>query len=170
MTRPPCCRRSAPLLAALALWTGLAAEANAQGSATTDRAALEALYDATNGPSWTDNTNWKTSAPLNEWFGVTTDAAGRVTRLELSGNELTGTIPAAVGDLALLQTLNLHSRWDFAARQWFDNALTGPIPSALGRLANLQRLHLGGNAFTGPVPAWLEHLTGLRYCLSGRTT
>ena len=79
MTRPNCRRRSVPLLlAAVALWAGLAADAAAQGNAAADRAALEALYDATGGPGWTDSTNWKTSAPIGEWFGVTTDAAGRV--------------------------------------------------------------------------------------------
>ena len=36
-------------------------------SLASDRAALEALYDATGGASWTDGTNWKTSAPLGEW-------------------------------------------------------------------------------------------------------
>ena len=93
MTGPRCRRRlSTPLLAACALWAGLAAEAAAQGSAASDRAVLEALYDATGGPDWIDNTNWKGAAPLGEWFGVTTDTAGRVTRLEVPGNGLAGPI------------------------------------------------------------------------------
>ena len=50
------------------------ADADPQGSVESDRAALEALYDATSGPDWTDSTSWKTSAPLGEWYGVTTDA------------------------------------------------------------------------------------------------
>ena len=181
-------RRPAPLLlAAFALWAGLAADAAAQGNAAADRAALEALYDATGGPGWTDSTNWNTSAPIGEWFGVSTDAAGRVTGLELPGNGLKGPIPAALGDLALLQMLNLGYRWDPAAEQLFDNALTGPIPPALGRLtglrwlylgrndltaplpaelgnlANLEELDLGSNLLTGPVPAWLGNLTDLRW-------
>ena len=57
------------MVAVVALWAGLAASAAAQGSAATYRVALEALYDATGGPGWTDNTNWKTSAPLGKWFG-----------------------------------------------------------------------------------------------------
>ena len=36
-------------------------------TASEDRAALVALYDATNGDSWSDNTNWGSSRPLNEW-------------------------------------------------------------------------------------------------------
>ena len=150
------------LLAAAALWAGLAADAAAQGSAATDRAALEALYDATAGPNWTDSTNWKTAAPLGEWFGVTTGADGRVTRLELPGNgPLTGPIPDALGDLALLRTLNLGGRWDSASRQWIENALTGSIPAALRRLANIEWLSLRRNALTGPVPAWLGNLSRL---------
>ena len=155
-------RRSAPLLlAAVALWVGLAADAAAQGNAASNRAALEALYDATGGPGWTDSTNWKTSAPTGAWFGVSTDAAGRVTSLELPGNGLTGPIPAALGDLVLLQTLSLGSRWDSTSQQWVENALTGSIPPALGRLANLESLDLGENDLTGPIPAELGNLVNL---------
>ena len=158
MTGPHCRRRSAPLLlAAVALWAGLATDAAAQGSAATDRAALEALYDATGGPGWTDSTNWRTAAPLDEWHGVSTDTAGRVTRLDLPGNGLTGPIPAALGDLTLLQTLNLGRRWEFTSQQWVDNALMGPIPPALGRLENLERLDLSYNwGLSGSLPSGLQ--------------
>ena len=145
-------RRSPPLLlAAVALWAGLAADAAAQGNAASDRAALEALYDATGGPGWTDRTNWNTSAPPGEWFGVTTDAAGRVTRLELPGNGLTGPVPSSLGSLTRLRSLRLNL-----------NDLTGPVPAELGNLANFEWLDLSANALTGPVPAWLGNLTGLR--------
>ena len=44
-----------------------------------DRAALVALYEATDGPNWVDNGNWLTDAPLGEWYGVDTGCfrAGR---------------------------------------------------------------------------------------------
>ena len=45
-----------------------------------DRAALMALYDATDGPYWTVSTNWGSEAPLGAWHGVTTDGDGRVIR------------------------------------------------------------------------------------------
>ena len=32
-------------------------------SVASDRAVLEAIYDATRGGAWTDSTNWKTAAP-----------------------------------------------------------------------------------------------------------
>ena len=44
-----------------------------------DRAVLVALYEATDGDNWKDNTNWLSDRPLNEWFGVTTNGNGRVT-------------------------------------------------------------------------------------------
>ena len=97
-----------------------------------DREVLEALYDATGGAGWTDSTNWKTSAPLGEWYGVTTDTAGRVTSLELPGNGLTGPIPAALGSLALLQVLDLGPRWDPASRQEFFNAADGADSAHVG--------------------------------------
>ena len=163
MARCPRRRRlSLLVLAAVGLWAGLAAEADGQGSATTDRVALEALYDATGGPGWTDNTNWKTSAPLRDWFGVRLNL-GRVTSLDLAGNGLTGPIPEALGDLAFLEWLNLGSRSDFTSRQQFKNALTGPIPPALSHLTRLWFLALRENALTGAIPAELGSLANLEH-------
>ena len=142
--------RVAPVLAAVACCTVFPADARAQGSIATDRAALEALYDATDGPSWTDSTNWKTHAPLGEWYGVTTDADGRVIDLLLSGNTLTGPIPPELGNLENLENLGLGF-----------NALTGRIPRELGALTGLWQLHLAGNALSGPIPAELGNLTNL---------
>ena len=128
-----------------------AAEAVAQGNAESDRRVLEALYDATNGAGWTVNTNWKTSAPLDDWHGVSTDDDGRVRRLRLDHNGLTGPIPGPLGDLARLEELRLQQ-----------NRLTGSIPAALSRLANLRGLYLAANDLAaGPVPSWLGDLTQL---------
>ena len=127
------------------------ADALAQGSIASDRAALEALYDATGGASWADSTNWKTAAPLDTWYGVATDADGRVTRLELGENGLTGSLPPALGDLANLERLSLWT-----------NVLTGPIPPELGRLANLRELALLHNALSGPIPSELGGLANLQ--------
>ena len=48
-----------------------------------DRAVLHVLYDELGGDNWTYNTNWKTDRPLGEWYGVGTDADGRVDSLGL---------------------------------------------------------------------------------------
>ena len=70
------------------------------GDAATDRAALVALYNATGGANWGRNGNWLSNAPMGEWHGVTTDSDGRVTHLDLRSNQLTGAIPAELGEPA----------------------------------------------------------------------
>ena len=140
-------------LIAVVVGMGFAGEAVAQGSVATDRVALETLYDATGGPSWTDNTNWKTSARLGEWYGVRTDDDGRVTRLRLARNDLTGPIPAVLNRLANLRGLWL-SRNDLAA---------GPIPAWVSSLTRLEELGLGNTNRTGSIPGSLGSLAGLRW-------
>ena len=94
-----------------------------------DKAILIALYNETIGPNWTNNENWLTEAPLDEWHGVRTDDEGRVVELRLTHNNLLGSIPAELGQLERLQTLTFWS-----------NRLNGPIPPELGQLINLGTL------------------------------
>ena len=88
-----------------------------------DKEALEALYDATDGSNWTTSTNWKTSAALSAWHGVDTDASGRVTGLSLSGNQLSGSIPAELGDLTSLQRLILTNNQPSSAKEGWTKAV-----------------------------------------------
>ena len=68
------------------------------GSAETDREALVAPYNATNGENWFRSDNWLSDAPLGEWYGVVTNDDGRVTALDLNNNALrSGEIPAELG-------------------------------------------------------------------------
>ena len=75
-----------------------------------DRAALAALYKATDGPNWVNDDNWLTDAPFGQWHGVQTDGEGRVTRLDLQENGLVGEIPPELGDLSRLEGLNLSAQ------------------------------------------------------------
>ena len=124
----------------------------AQGSVAGDRLALVALYNATDGANWTNNTNWLSNEALSEWFGVSTDVNGRVTRLYLHLNGLNGAIPVELGGLASLQELFL-----------FRNGLSGEIPEELGNLTSLTRLHLSQNELSGEIPAELGNLTSLKW-------
>ena len=137
------------LLAVLAL--AVTAPVQAQDGVATDRAALVALYNATNGGSWADDANWRSDEPLSSWYGVTTNGDGRVTRPELDDNDLRGRLPAALGDLSELERLHLE-----------DNALRGALPSELAHLTHLTSLRLThSRALTGPLPDGLRELTDL---------
>ena len=114
-----------------------------------ERAALAALYRATDGPNWKHNDNWLSGAPIGTWHGVFTDKNGHVTELRLEQNRLRGALPA-LNALTHLTTLYLY-----------ENELTGPIPE-LKALTNLEYVWLSGNRFSGPVPA-LNSLPNLSY-------
>ena len=143
-----------------AVWSGLVADAVAQGSAASDRAALETVYRATGGDNWTNNINWLSAAPLETWYGVEV-TEGRVTGLRLGGwdgtvrrhvgNGLTGVLPPELGTLPHLRWLQITG----------NRGLTGAIPAALGRLGNLEWLELDHNALTGSIPTELGNLTRL---------
>ena len=77
------------------------------GDVNTDRAALATLYNATNGSSWQNDTNWLSNGQLGEWHGVSTDADGRVAGLSLLGNQLSGAIPSELANLDNLRALSL---------------------------------------------------------------
>ena len=116
-----------------------------------DREALVAFYNATDGAHWTNNTNWLTNAPVGQWYGVTTDANGWATELNLTSNQLKGEMPPELGSLTNLKVLALGG-----------NELTGTIPTWLGSLANLEELYLWGNELTGEIPSELSNLANLK--------
>ena len=120
------------------------------------------------------DTAWVAGNPLQNWLGVTV-SGGRVTglhldgldlyvlessleyldslkRLVLSNNELSGPIPAEIGDLTNLRHLDLSN-----------NQLSGPIPPELGNLTNLRYLDLSNNQLTGELPPELTNLTNLQH-------
>ncbi|MDE2961715.1 MAG: metallophosphoesterase [Chloroflexota bacterium] len=115
-----------------------------------DRAELAALYHATGGSNWTNSANWLSDAHINSWYGVTTDGNGRVVRLDLRDNRLSGVFPSGVGNLVNLRELLLS-----------DNRLRGSVPPALGSLDNLTRLELDDNELTGKIPSSLGNLTSV---------
>ncbi len=150
-----------------------------------EREALIALYNSTNGDGWTDKPGWKTpplhtdgfAMPGTEetWYGITV-ASDHVSHIQLYENNLTGGIPAQLGNLTNLQGLYLYGNQltggiptqlgNLTNLQYFDlegNQLTSSIPSQLGNLTNLQQLWLQGNQFTGSIPSQLGNLTNLQY-------
>ena len=147
--RPAVPRTLLTCLLALAAVLGWAVEARTQDLAA-DKEALEALYNATSGDNWSNNTGWLSTEPVGDWHGVTV-GNGRVTELRLSYNRLRGAIPAELGDLANLTVLSLTG-----------NELTGTIPLELGNLSDLETIALAGNQLTGGIPTQLGNLSSLR--------
>ncbi|KAG5560934.1 hypothetical protein RHGRI_004084 [Rhododendron griersonianum] len=70
--------------------------------------------------------------------------------LELSTNNLTGLIPASIGNLRNLTTLYLY-----------ENSLSGSIPQEVGMLRSLTDLELSTNNLTGLIPASIGNLRNL---------
>ncbi len=138
----------------MVLATVLLAPAPTDAQKTTARLALEALYNATNGPNWRRNTNWMTDAPLDDWYGVRAEVLGdgedAVYSLDLNSNIMRGAIPPELGDLAHMRELDLAG-----------NLLDGPIPPELGNLSSLQILDLSDNRLRGPLPSELGNLSNL---------
>jgi len=118
---------------------------------SSERAALIALYNATDGDNWDRNDGWLGPVGTEcDWWGVVC-GADQVVFLWLSWNNLTGHIPSEVQNLAGLWELDLH---------W--NQLSGPIPSEISTMSNLGGLYLSWNEFDpGPVPAWIANLPNL---------
>jgi hypothetical protein len=108
-----------------------------------DSLALVDLYFSTNGSNWTNNTNWL-STKINYWYGISKNQlpydTTRVGEVTLSNNNLTGFIPASIGNLTWLRTLTLYN-----------NNLYGTIPETIGRCVRLGGLYLWNNQMSGNI-------------------
>ena len=66
------------------------------------RALLKLIYEQTNGDNWTNNENWLSDKPVDEWYGVIKDISGSMV-LILDRNNLGGSLDLThVDDLAAL--------------------------------------------------------------------
>jgi hypothetical protein len=141
-----------------------------------DRESLVALYSATDGQHWRQSTNWLSGAPLDRWFGVSTDDRGRVIGLALSGNSLTGYIPRELGNLSELESLDLsHNQLGRPSsdlkelrniallflRQGKRLAREEGLPQELGNLYNLRVLNLSHNTLEWMIPPTFGNLENL---------
>lgn len=117
-----------------------------------ERAALIEFYMALGGADWLERDFWGSERPVGEWHGVETDADGRVIRLTIYDNNLSGPLSAAICRLERLHTLHLSF-----------NKISGALPEALGECRALKNLWLKGNKLTGPLPASVAVLPELEY-------
>ncbi len=137
-----------------------------------EREALIALYKATNGDNWTNNTNWCSDKPISEWYGITIQddelwidlrsnnligelpkeigVFNRLTHLYLSFNNIIGSIPEEIGNLEDLKILDLTTC-----------SFEGSIPKSIGNLKKLERLEVSGNHLSGSIPEEIGNLRKL---------
>lgn len=117
----------------------------------TDREALLELK-AVLGQRSSRLSSWNSSASLCLWPGVTCSHrhGGRVSALHLSSAGLAGTIPASVGNLTFLTSIDLSQ-----------NKLEGEIPAAVGRLHRLRYLDMSNNSLQSEIPAGLRNCSSL---------
>lgn len=134
------------------------------------RYALACIYYATNGVEnaytqeifgqgitrkWIDETGWMSSANECEWYRITCDVNGWVTKIELYSNRLTGSFPPEVALLdESLETIDLY--------QNFLNNQGDSGNSFLGELKNLKELFIGLTYFEyDGIPSYIGSLTKL---------
>jgi Leucine-rich repeat (LRR) protein len=126
-----------------------------------ERAGLIALYNATDGDNWDNNSGWKRGplepdgfGPIGSegtWQGITV-SGDHVTEIVLKDNHLCGSIPPQLGNLGYLQYLNLSTNFYLHCR----------IPSELGNLTRLTELRLSGCELWGSIPPELGNLINLK--------
>jgi hypothetical protein len=141
-----------------------------------DSMVLVDLFNSTGGNS-TWKKPWNLNNPVGTWQGITfvggkvteidlsnsgltgeipasfnadADLIQNLTYLNLSGNELSGTIPAGLGSFENLLYLDLSG-----------NNFAGTVPSEIGNLQNLLTLDLSDNELT-QLPASINNLTSLQ--------
>lgn len=99
-----------------------------------ERDALIDLYNATNGDSWVNNTNWNTELPVSSWHGVTV-VNNLITGVSLAYNNLEGYLPNSLTNLSVVESLFLTG-----------NKLEGNLPD-FSVIINLQSLSIHANNY-----------------------
>lgn len=143
------------------------------------REALIDLYNSTDGDRWTRNDNWCSDLPLSEWYGIMTNKEAGISeddgvfRIDLSNNNLAGTLPSSIGSLSGVRIgISLSS-----------NHISGTLPKEAFRLETLDlgnneidaieapddpsgimaiHIYLHNNRISGPLPEYLGYAPVLR--------
>ena len=114
------------------------------------RYVLMVIYFATGGKDWDNPVNFTSRFHICDWngdsvsdgsIGVSCNKDKNVMKLDMTGNNLKGTLPSEVGYFSDLIELDVNS-----------NQLKGKLPDSLGNLTNLARLDGDYNEFTGILP------------------
>ncbi|XP_058772646.1 probable LRR receptor-like serine/threonine-protein kinase At3g47570 [Vicia villosa] len=97
--------------------------------------------------------SWNGSSHFCKWHGITCNPVyQRVSKLNLPGYKLHGSLSSHVANLSFLKIINLA-----------DNKFFGKIPQEFGHLLQLQQLYLTNNSFDGKIPINLTNCYNLIY-------
>jgi Leucine-rich repeat (LRR) protein len=114
-----------------------------------DYHSLIDFYNATEGDNWINRKNWKSDSVVSSWHGVSVENY-RVSKINLTENNLVGEIPASFGGLTYLKKLFLS------------NNQINYIPAEIGQLLELERLYIRHNNLSS-LPGELSNLKKLEY-------
>ena len=118
------------------------------------------FYNSTGGDHWFNNAGWNVGDPCDwqtPWFGIycqnLTATASYIFQINLPQNNLTGTLPATLGNLTDLSYIYLNL-----------NSLSGTIPTYFCNYTKMTIIILSNNHFTGQIPDCIGDLnTTLTY-------
>ncbi|CAI5488318.1 unnamed protein product, partial [Closterium sp. Naga37s-1] len=125
-------------------------------------------------PSITDTWVENAECGVSTFRHLSCDSSGFVTRLDLTGNYLTGSLPETIGGFTKLLYFYIDynslsgplpsSFSKLVSLREFDahsNQISGPLPDGIGALTNLYQLYLYDNQLEGPIPSSFTQLTAL---------
>jgi hypothetical protein len=144
--------------------------------------AVKALYLATNGDNWNNNSYWMSNAPLNTWYGISTSQFPNsnnlydISRIDLTLNKLIGTIPPSfyiqfpkLLHLILKNNPGLtgvisEKVFNLSSLRRLDLSYTSVgsnVPFSIGQLSLLTELYLNHAKFSGRIPSSIGELIKL---------
>lgn len=137
-----------------------------------DLSILSEFHASTGGTSWTNDDGWGDTTDSCDWYGITCDSSKRVISIDLSDNNLKGSVPESIFDLDYIRDINLSKnevRISFAsigrATKLESLDLGETNVASINGIANASKLvslKLNGNNLEGAFPVSLYSLTSLQ--------
>ncbi|OEL16602.1 putative LRR receptor-like serine/threonine-protein kinase [Dichanthelium oligosanthes] len=90
------------------------------------------------------------AAPQRSYWAVPNRTAPGLRQLQISVNDLAGTIPASLANITTLNAISCA-----------DNHFEGSVPDEFAKLQNLQQLYMGANQLSGRFPRAIMNLSAL---------
>ncbi|KAL8036883.1 hypothetical protein ABFX02_11G005400 [Erythranthe guttata] len=98
--------------------------------------------------------SWDPKTDCCDWYVVECDpTTNRIVQFNLFSGNISGQIPATIGDLPFLETLVFRKLTN----------LTGTIPQSITKLTNLKILRLSYTNLSGAIPSFLSQLENLTF-------